>query len=75
MGAAAPASGVGAQLCSLALAGGAVAFCAATAVPAGVVDPPAAFAAVPAHPAVSSVRGSPALVGVAVARPVMGPVE
>ena len=46
-GVAAPASGVGAQLCPPAPGGGAVAPCAATAIPAGVVDPPAAAAAVP----------------------------
>ena len=46
-GAGAPASGVGAQLCPSTLGGGAVASCAATAMPAGVVDPPAAPAAVP----------------------------
>ena len=46
-GVAAPASGVGAQLCPPAPGGGAVAPCAAAAVPAGVVDPPAAPAAVP----------------------------
>ena len=43
-GAAAPTSGVGAQLCPSAQGGGAVASCAAT---AGAVDPPAASAAVP----------------------------
>ena len=37
-----PASGVGAQLCPLAPGGGAVASCAATAAPAGAVDPSAA---------------------------------
>ena len=47
VGVAAPASGVGAQLCPSAPGGGAVASYAATAVPAGVVDPPAASAAVP----------------------------
>ena len=46
-GVAAPASGVGAQLCPPALGGEAVASCAATAAPAGVVGPPAAPAAVP----------------------------
>ena len=46
-GAAVPASGVGAQLCPSAPDGGAVASCAATATPAGVVDPSAASAAVP----------------------------
>ena len=46
-GAAAPASGVGAQLCPSALCGGAVASCAVTAMPAGAVDSPAASAAVP----------------------------
>ena len=46
-GVAAPASGVGAQLCPPALGGKAVASCAATAAPAGVVGPPAAPAAVP----------------------------
>ena len=40
-GVAAPASGVGVQLCPLAPGGGAVAPCAATAIPAGVLDPPA----------------------------------
>ena len=47
VGVAAPASGVGVQLCPAAPGGGAVAPCAATAIPAGVVDPPAAPAAVP----------------------------
>ena len=42
VGVAAPASGVGVQLCPPALGGGAVAPCAVTAIPAGVVDPPAA---------------------------------
>ena len=46
-GVAAPASGVGAQLRPPAPGGGAVAPCAATAIPASVVDPPAAPAAVP----------------------------
>ena len=46
-GVAAPASGMGAQLCPPAPGGGAVAPCAATAIPAGVVDLPAAPAAVP----------------------------
>ena len=46
-GVAAPALVVGVQLCPLAPGGGAVAPCAATAIPAGVVDPPAAPAAVP----------------------------
>ena len=46
-GAAAPASGVGAQLCPSTLGGGAVAPCAATAMPAGAVDSPAASTAVP----------------------------
>ena len=46
-GAAAPASGVVAQLCPSTLGGGAVASCAATAMPAGAVDSPAAPAAVP----------------------------
>ena len=41
-GAAAPASGVGAQLCPSTLGGGAVASCVATAMPAGAVDSPAA---------------------------------
>ena len=45
--AAAPASGAGVPLCSSAPGGGAVAFGAATAIPAGVGGPPAAFAAVP----------------------------
>ena len=45
-GAAALASGVGAQLCPSALGGGAVASCAATVMPAGAVDSPAASAAV-----------------------------
>ena len=45
--AAAPASGVGAQLCPSALGGGAVASCAATAMPAGAVDSPASPAAEP----------------------------
>ena len=44
---AAPASGVGVQLCPSAPGGGAVAPCAATAVPAGVSGPPSASAAVP----------------------------
>ena len=42
-----PASGVGAQLCPSAPGGRAVASCAATAAPAGTVDPSAASAAVP----------------------------
>ena len=46
-GVAAPASGVGVQLCPSAPGGGAVASCAATAVPAGVSGPPSASAAVP----------------------------
>ena len=46
-GVAAPASGVGVQLCPPPPGGGAVAPCAATVIPAGVVDPPAAPAAVP----------------------------
>ena len=46
-GVAAPASGVGVQLCPSAPGGGAVAPCAATAVPAGVGGPPSASAAVP----------------------------
>ena len=46
-GAAAPASGVGAQLYPSTLGGGAVASCAATAMPAGAVDSPAAPTAVP----------------------------
>ena len=47
VGAAVPASGVGAQLCPSAPDGGAVASCAATAAPAGAVDPSAASATVP----------------------------
>ena len=47
VGVAVPASGVGAQLCPPAPSGEAVTSCAATAVPAGVVGPPAASAAVP----------------------------
>ena len=47
VGVAAPASGVGAQLCPPAPGGGAVALCAATAIPASVGDPPAAPVAVP----------------------------
>ena len=47
VGVAAPASGVGVQLCPSAPGGGAVAPCAATAVPAGVGGPPSASAAVP----------------------------
>ena len=46
-GVAAPASGVGVQLYPSAPGGGAVAPCAATAVPAGVSGPPSASAAVP----------------------------
>ena len=46
-GVAAPASGVGVQLCNEAPGGGAVAPCAATAVPAGVSGPRPASAAVP----------------------------
>ena len=45
-GVAAPAAGVGVQLCPSTSAGGAVAFGAATAIPAGVSDPPSAPAAV-----------------------------
>ena len=70
-GVAAPASGVGAQLCPPAPGGEAVSACAATAAPAGVVGP----LLCPARLAVSSVRRSPAPAGVAVARPAMGPVE
>ena len=44
---AAPASGVGVQLCPSASGGGAVALGAATVVPAGVGPPLSAFAAVP----------------------------
>ena len=47
VGVAAPASGVGVQLCPMALGGSAVAPCAAAAVPAGVGGPPSASAAVP----------------------------
>ena len=43
----APSSGVGAQLCPSTLGGGAVASSAATAMPAGAVDSPAAHTAVP----------------------------
>ena len=46
-GMAAPASGVGVQLCPSAPGGGAVAPCAATVVPAGLGGPPSAFDAVP----------------------------
>ena len=46
-GVAAPASGVGVQLCPSTSEGGTVALGAATAVPAGVSGPPSAFAAVP----------------------------
>ena len=46
-GVAAPASGVGVQLCPSASGDGAVALGAATAVPAGAGGPPSAFAAVP----------------------------
>ena len=46
-GVAAPASGVGVQLCPSASGGGVVTLGAATAVPAGVGGPPPAFAAVP----------------------------
>ena len=46
-GVAAPASGVGVQLCPSAPGGGAVASCAATAVPSGVGGHPSASAAVP----------------------------
>ena len=45
-GVAAPASGVGVPLCPSAPGGGAVAFGAATAIPAGAGGPPSAFAAV-----------------------------
>ena len=44
---AAPASGAGVQLCPLAPGGGAVAFGAATVIPAGAGGPPSALAAVP----------------------------
>ena len=47
VGVAAPAFGVGVQLCPSAPGGGAVTPCAATAVPAGVSGPPSAPAAVP----------------------------
>ena len=46
-GAAASASGVGVQLCPSAPGGDAVTSCSATAVPAGLVGPPSASAAVP----------------------------
>ena len=46
-GMAAPDSGVGVPLCSSTSGGGAVAFGAATAIPAGAGGPPSAFAAVP----------------------------
>ena len=46
-GMAAPASGAGVQLCPSAPGGGAVAFRAATAIPAGAGGPPSALAAVP----------------------------
>ena len=46
-GVAAPAAGVGVQLCPSTFAGGAVALGAATTIPAGVSDPPSAPAAVP----------------------------
>ena len=46
-GVAAPASGVGVPLCPSTFGGGAVAFGAATAIPAGAGGPPSAFAAVP----------------------------
>ena len=46
-GVAAPASGVGVQLCPSALGGGAVAPCFATAAPAGLTGSPSALAAVP----------------------------
>ena len=44
---AAPASGVGVQLCPSAPGGGTVTPCAATAAPVGLTGPPSAFAAVP----------------------------
>ena len=47
MGAAVPASGVGAQLCPSASGGGAVAFCAAPAAPAVAVGPSSSSSAVP----------------------------
>ena len=47
LGAAGIAAGVGVQLCPSTSAGGAVVFGAATAIPAGVSDPPSAPAAVP----------------------------
>ena len=56
-GLAAPASGVGAQLCPLAPGGGAAAPCAATAIPAGVVDHPAAPAAVPSSSGLQQRQG------------------
>ena len=46
-GVAAPASGVGVPLCPSTSGGGAAAFGAATAIPAGAGGPPSAFAAVP----------------------------
>ena len=46
-GVAAPASGVGVQLCPSAPGGGAVAPCASTVAPAGLTGPPSAVAAVP----------------------------
>ena len=68
-GVAAPASGVGVQLCPSAPGGGAVAPCTATAVPAG--GPPSASAAVPG----SSGRQQRQETSRPSRRPAMGPVE
>ena len=70
-GVAAPASGVGVQLCPSAPGGGAVAPCAATAAPAGLTGSPSALAALP----VSSVRKPLDPVGVAVALTAMETTE
>ena len=56
-GVAAPAFGVGVQLCLSAPGGGAGAPCAATAIPAGVMDPPAAPAAVPGSSGLQQCQG------------------
>ena len=73
-GAAAPASGAGVPLCPSAPGGGAVAFGAATSIPAGAVVLLLPSLLCPARPSVSSVRRPRDPAGVVVARPAMGPI-
>ena len=72
-GVAASAAGSGVQLCPSTSAGGAVTLGAATAIPAGASGPPAAPAAVPGVSGHQQRQEAP--VGVAVARPAMGPTD